>query len=222
MDNAEERIQEYQQAVDVLNNYAAQEAAKIGNSQASLGLMAERVARPSGVTSGLANYTYNRTLRPTVDTLAANLATQGYSAGLNKQLSDAIREAKSRYEDARNAYTTAATTPRTTNTNKLNVDTNNGSGSGNVNPYQPGAGQIIPVTDYVSDYQDPNTGQWYQLTSPRAIDADTISNKIEFRNPTDGRVINANGKDFIYIAATNQWYERIPSAGPNTYSPRAR
>lgn len=218
----EERIQEYQQAVDVLNNYVAQEAAKIGNSQASLGLMAERVARPSGMTSGLANYTYDRTLRPTIDALAANLSTQGYSAGLNKQLSDAIMAAKNRYENARNAYTTAATTPRTNNTNKLNVDTNNGNGSGNVSTYQPGAGQIIPNTDYVSDYQDPNTGQWYQLTPPRAIDADIISNKIEFRNPTNGRVINANGKDFIYIAATDQWYERTPSAGPNTYSPRAR
>lgn len=218
----EERIQEYQQAVDVLNNYVAQEAAKIGNSQASLGLMAERVARPSGTTSGLANYTYDRTLRPTIDTLAANLSTQGYSAGLNKQLSDAILAAKQRYEDAKNKYTVASTTPRTTGTSSLGIDTNSGSGSGNVSTYQPGAGQIIPVTDFVSDYQDPNTGQWYQLNSPRAIDADIISNKIEFRNPTNGRVINANGKEFIYIAATDQWYERTPSAGPNTYSPRVR
>lgn len=112
----EERVQAYQEAVDVLNNYVAQEAAKIGNSQASLGTMAERVARPSGMTSGLANYTYNRTLRPTIDTLAANLTTQGYSAGLNKQLSDAIMAAKQRYEDAKNAYTVASTTPKTTST----------------------------------------------------------------------------------------------------------
>lgn len=113
MDDAESRIQAYQQAVDVLNQFTAQEAAKIGNSQASLGLMAERVARPSGMTSGLANYTYNRTLRPTIDTLAANLTTTGYSQALQKQLSDAIMAAKNRYEDAKNRYTVASTTPST-------------------------------------------------------------------------------------------------------------
>lgn len=110
----EERIASYQEAVNVLNNYAAQEAAKIGNSQASLGLMAERVARPSGTTSGLANYTYDRTLRPTLDSLAASLTTTGYSQGLEKQLYDALTAAKNRYEDAKNRYTVASTAPKTT------------------------------------------------------------------------------------------------------------
>lgn len=113
--NPEERIASYQEAVDVLNNYAAQEAAKIGNSQASLGLMAERVARPSGTTSGLANYTYDRTLRPTLDSLAASLTTTGYSQGLEKQLYDALTAAKNRYEDAKNRYTVASTAPKTNN-----------------------------------------------------------------------------------------------------------
>lgn len=113
--NPEERIASYQEAVDVLNNYTAQEAAKIGNSQASLGLMAERVARPSGTTSGLANYTYDRTLRPTLDSLAASLTTTGYSQGLEKQLYDALTAAKNRYEDAKNRYTVASTVPKTTN-----------------------------------------------------------------------------------------------------------
>lgn len=115
--NPEERIASYQEAVDVLNNYVAQEAAKIGNSQASLGLMAERVARPSGTTSGLANYTYDRTLRPTLDSLAATLTTTGYSQGLEKQLYDALTAAKNRYEDAKNRYTVASTAPKTTNPN---------------------------------------------------------------------------------------------------------
>lgn len=220
--NPEERIASYQEAVDVLNNYVAQEAAKIGNSQASLGLMAERVARPSGTTSGLANYTYDRTLRPTLDSLAASLTTTGYSQGLEKQLYDALTAAKNRYEDAKNRYTVASTTPRTTNTNKLNIDTNNGDGSGNVSTYQPGAGQIMPNTDYVSDYQDPNTGQWYQLTSPNAIDAIAVTNSLAGRNPSDGVVVSVNGKNFRYIAATDMWYQQTPSAGPNTYSARAR
>lgn len=116
----EERIAAYDEAANVLNNYVAQEAAKIGNSQASLGLMAERVARPSGMTSGLANYTYNRTLRPTVDSLAATLTTTGRSQGLEKQLNDALMAAKNRYEDAKNRYTVASTTPRTTNPSGTN------------------------------------------------------------------------------------------------------
>lgn len=118
----DERIAAYDEAVQVLNNYTAQEAAKIGNSQASLGLMAERLARPSGTTSGLANYTYDRTLRPTIDSLSASLTTTGRSQALEKQLYDAITAAKNRYEDAKNKYTVASTTPKTATT------TNNGSG----------------------------------------------------------------------------------------------
>lgn len=108
--------EEIMAAYDVLaqegNNYAAQEAAKIGNSQASLGLMAERVARPSGMTSGLANYTYNRILRPTVDTLAASLITTGKTQAMDRYLKDKLMAAKNNYEDAKNNYTIASTTPR--------------------------------------------------------------------------------------------------------------
>lgn len=107
----EEIIEAYNVVADDLNNYTAQEAAKIGNSQASLGLMAERVARPSGQTYGLANYTYDRTLRPTVDSLTASLITTGKAQGLENELSSQLRAAKNRYEDAKNAYTVAATTP---------------------------------------------------------------------------------------------------------------
>ena len=111
--------EEIMQAYDVLaqegNQYAAQEAAKIGNSQASLGLMAERVARPTNTTSGLANYTYDRTMRPTVDSLAAGLAVSGKSQALDRYLKDELMKAKNAYEDAKNSYTTAATTPKTNN-----------------------------------------------------------------------------------------------------------
>ena len=110
--------EEIMAAYDVLvqegNDYAAQEAAKIGNSQASLGLMAERVARPSGQTSGLANYTYNRLLRPTVDTLAASLTTTGKSQAMDRYLKDQLMAAKNNYENAKNNYTVASTTPKTT------------------------------------------------------------------------------------------------------------
>lgn len=113
--------QEIIEAYDVLSNgvkdYTAQQAQAIGNSQRSIGGLAEAVANPSGQTSGLANYTYNRMLRPTVDTLAANLETQGRTQAMDRYLKDELMKAKAAYEDAKNSYTTAATTPKTTNTN---------------------------------------------------------------------------------------------------------
>lgn len=109
----EEIIEAYNVVANDVSNQVAQDAAKIGNSQASLGTMAERVARPTGVTSGLANYTYNRTLRPTVDSLTASLITAGKGQGLDKYLLDNLLAAKQNYERAKNSYTVAASTPKT-------------------------------------------------------------------------------------------------------------
>lgn len=113
--------QEIIEAYDVLANetkdYVSQQAQTIGNSQRSLGPLAEAVANPSGQTSGLANYTYNRTLRPTVDTLSASLVTQGRSQAMDRYLKDELMKAKNAYEDAKNNYTVAATTPKTNVTN---------------------------------------------------------------------------------------------------------
>jgi len=111
----EEIIQAYDVLVQEGNNYAAQEAAKVGNSQRSIGGLAEAVANPSGQTSGLANYTYNRLLRPTVDTLAASLTTTGLSQGMDRYLKDQLMAAKNNYENAKNNYTVASTTPKAPN-----------------------------------------------------------------------------------------------------------
>lgn len=113
----EEIIEAYNVLVQEGNDYAAQEAAKVGNSQRSIGGLAEKVANPSGQTSGLANYTYDRVMRPTVDTLAASLTTTGKSQAMDRYLKDELMKAKNAYEDAKNAYTVAATTPKTNTTN---------------------------------------------------------------------------------------------------------
>ena len=105
----EEIIEAYNVVTNDVRNQVAQDAAKIGNSQASLGTMAERVARPTGTTSGLANYTYNRTLRPTVDSLTASLTTAGKGQALDKYLLDKLLAAKQNYERAKNVYTVATT-----------------------------------------------------------------------------------------------------------------
>lgn len=131
----EEIIEAYNVVAGDLKNYTAQEAAKIGNSQASLGTMAERVARPSNMTSGLANYTYDRTMRPTVDSLTAGLVTSGKAQGLEALLKDRLREAKNNYENAKNNYTVAATTPKTNTTGSTHTEVTDDAYSVEKQPY---------------------------------------------------------------------------------------
>lgn len=101
-------IDAYKVVAQDVQDRAAQEAARVGNAQRSLGTLAERVASPSGQTYGLANYTYNRTMRPTVDSTAASLTTTGYANALENNLKSSLRDAKNRYEDAKNRYTVAS------------------------------------------------------------------------------------------------------------------
>ena len=110
-------IDEIQNAYDVLaqnvRDQAATEAAAIGNAQRSLGPLAAAVASPTGQTSGLANYTYNRLFRPAVDSTAAALTTKGKAAALEKYLTDSLRNAKNAYEYAKSRYAVASTAPKT-------------------------------------------------------------------------------------------------------------
>lgn len=98
----DEIVEAYNVLAQNVNDNAAQEAARIGNAQRSLGTLAERVASPANQTYGLANYTYDRTMRPVVDSTARALATQGLASGLEQNLTNALSAAKNRYEDARN------------------------------------------------------------------------------------------------------------------------
>lgn len=106
--NEQEIIDAYNILAQNVKDQAARDATIIGNSQRSLGPLAARVASPTGQTSGLANYTYNRLMRPTVDATAAALTTQGTGQAIAKNLADALRAAKNAYEDAQNANTVAA------------------------------------------------------------------------------------------------------------------
>lgn len=101
-------IEAYNVLAQQVQEDAAARAEQVGNAQRSLGTLAERVATPTGQTSGLANYTYNRLMRPTVDTTAAALVTQGKAQSLEKMLGDQLRAAKNAYEDARNRYQVAS------------------------------------------------------------------------------------------------------------------
>lgn len=89
---------------DEVANSVAEDAAAIGNAQRSQGELAAAVASPSGQTSGLANYTYNRLLRPTVDTLTTSLLAEGAGQYANQTLSNALKAAQENYNKAREAY----------------------------------------------------------------------------------------------------------------------
>lgn len=107
----EEIMDAYNVVIEDLQTNTANRAAAIGNSQRSLGTLAERVASPSGQTSGLANYTYDRTMRPVIDSLSASLTTTGKAQALENLLATRLRDAKNNYENSRNSYTVASTAP---------------------------------------------------------------------------------------------------------------
>lgn len=164
---------------------------------------------------------------PQTASVVANLRSAAQAAALNQALQNEQEMWKKRYNDAYRAYekrSKLAPTPNSEGGDGLNLDTNPSTdGPTEIDLYRPGAGQIIPNTAYVSDYQDASTGKWYQLTSPREIDAIAATNSLAGQNPSDGATVTVpSGKTLRYVAATDSWYEQINSAGPNTYSPRAR
>lgn len=183
-----------------------------------------------GLTGGEGYWT-SRYQTPQTNSAVASLRAAAQATALNEALANKKAAWDKRYQDAYRAYQkrqyvkantpTTTTTPPTTKT-KLEVDTNEPETQTEISFYQPEAGQIIPNTDYVSDYQDSSTNQWYQLVAPRELDVIAARNSLVGHNLTDGATVNVNGRTLRYVAATDSWYEQINSAGPNTYSARAR
>lgn len=171
--------EEIMEAYDVLvqegNNYAAQEAAKVGNSQRSIGGLAEVVANPSGQTSGLANYTYNRTMRPYVDALAASLTTAGKTQGMNRYLKDQLMAAKNAYEDAKNAYTVAASTPKSGSGNDTYKEKEDTPYTGEQLPYTE-EGTIVSVGSSGNGVYDINYADGKGGTYRKEVTADSPEN----------------------------------------------
>lgn len=141
----EEIMDAYNVVIEDLQTNTANRAAAIGNSQRSLGTLAERVASPSGQTSGLANYTYDRTMRPVIDTLSASLTTTGKAQGLENLLSSKLREAKNNYENSKNNYTVASTNPSGGGNNDvISNQIVSGGTPASQNPV-PGKGKVLGV-----------------------------------------------------------------------------
>lgn len=107
--NQDEITQIYETLAPMAGDYANAQAEQIGQAQRSMGPMAANVMGQSQ-TAGLGNYTYNRLMRPQVDVMRDEIRTQGYANQLNRLLSDALNNARSRYNKSGSSGTQSNTT----------------------------------------------------------------------------------------------------------------
>lgn len=108
----------YEVLAPMATDYANANLERAGQAQASYGPLAQ-AAMGDSQTAGIGNYTYNRLVRPAVDTMRDQLIVEGYSAALNKQLSDAMNKARENYNRAaRRRSNTPSTTTTPTGNNK--------------------------------------------------------------------------------------------------------
>lgn len=105
----------YEVLAPMATDYANANLERAGQAQASYGPLAQ-AAMGDSQTAGIGNYTYNRLVRPAVDTMRDQLVVEGYSAALNKQLSDTLNKAKENYNRAARRYNNnpSTTNPSTT------------------------------------------------------------------------------------------------------------
>ena len=183
----EEIIEAYDVLAQNIQDRTAADAASIGNAQRSLGTLAERVASPSGQTSGLANYTYNRTLRPVVDTLSTSLVKEGKAAALEKYLADKLREAKAAYENSR-----IAAAGNNNNNSGSGINSDKGTSyNGRETNEKDDEGQNIT-------YGDMPWSGWGEAN-------DWITGKYNFTLP-DGKEVELGGNDESLHTGSNGYY----------------
>lgn len=96
----EEITKIYETLAPMAGDYANAQAEQIGMAQQSMGPLAANTMGTT--TSGLGNYTYNRLMRPQVDTMRDEIMVQGYANQLNRLLSDKLNEARNRYNRSGN------------------------------------------------------------------------------------------------------------------------
>ena len=219
----EEIASAYEVVATDIQNRGAQEAAKIGNSQSSLGLMAERVANPSGMTSGLANYTYDRTLRPTINSLSASLVTEGKVNALSEFLRNELSKAKQNYQ---NAAASAGNNNNNNGTQLLNEITDNEFNGEQLDFVQPGENIGVGQTSSNSStyYMSTSDGKGGAYTrevwanSPeeakkkyQVIGIGSSSNATDLQGNKEWYVTTADGKYHVIYAKTPEeakakWY----------------
>lgn len=110
--NQEDITQIYETLAPMAGDYANAQAEQIGMAQQSMGPLAA-AAMGQSRTAGLGNYTYNRLMRPQVDVMRDEIRVQGYANQLNRLLSDALNNARNRYNRRGSGGNGGGTTPDT-------------------------------------------------------------------------------------------------------------
>lgn len=116
----------YEVLAPMSTDYVNANLERAGQAQASYGPLAQ-AAMGGSQTAGIGNYTYNRLVRPAVDTMRDQLVVEGYSSALNKQLSDTLNKAKENYNRASRRYSLRGSSGTGGNTgsnknNKFTID----------------------------------------------------------------------------------------------------
>lgn len=143
----------YEVLAPMATDYANANLERAGQAQASYGPLAQ-AAMGDSQTAGIGNYTYNRLVRPAVDTMRDQLIVEGYSNSLNKQLSDTLNKARENY-------------------NRATRRRNNGGGGGG------GGTDGITIEDELID--DPNNNGGYSGTGTDTVSTlPSTANKGEY------------------------------------------
>ena len=143
----------YEVLAPMAGDYMNAQAEQIGQAQRSMGPMAAAVQ--GSTTSGLGNYTYNRLMRPQVDVMRDEIRTQGYANQLNRLLSDALNNARNRYNRRGSGNKSGGTTA---NPDTSGVTTIGGSGTKST-----GAGDSGWAVAYNSFQWEDKNGNWHTV-----------------------------------------------------------
>jgi hypothetical protein len=168
-------VETYNVLANVPTDYANALMERQGQAQASYGPLAEQAMGTSRTPEqGIGNYTYNRSIRPTVDTLRDEMIVRGLSEALNKQLNDSLKKAKSNYAKSGgggNTNNTKTDADSTTITGSEDISEGGGTSTKpsvvtnkyRVTQYDPATGEEIGSTVYTRpEFMDDQ--DWYDLT----------------------------------------------------------
>lgn len=147
-------------------NYADALMQRQGTAQASYGPLAEQAMGQSRTPQGgVGNYTYNRLIRPSVDTMRDEMIVKGLSDALNKQISDSLKKAQNEYNKKKSKGSSGGSSSN----DKTDDDSTKINGSEDVSTG--GGGYTGPKRALARKYQleqvDPETGAISTKTYPQ-------------------------------------------------------
>lgn len=187
--NQDEITQIYETLAPMAGDYANAQAEQIGQAQRSMGPMAANVMGQSQ-TSGLGNYTYNRLMRPQVDSMRDEILVQGYTNRLNRLLSDALSNAQRNYNRSGGGNSSGKKSDDPDNKGTSGVATVNGTDEHATDKNKKKEEEY----KYVGD-QDSDTGGWIdeEATKPSAL------------NPNGDTVISGQSEPVVQGGEVGDW-----------------